>query len=141
MARIGKIVTFESNREYISDLLILGMQKLAIISVNWNFVNDNTMNIYGEQADLTTLKNHANSKGIGFDIIGDAPAEPVVVPDPAPTQEELDSIAFMKTALQNMKQSEKDRLLTILQTEYDAINTTSITFANAIKPDFAKWLR
>jgi len=142
MARIGKIVTFDGSRETISDALVRGITALNLTSgINWSFVNNTTMNIYGDSAELTQLKTAANNKGYTFDIIGDAPAEPIDTPLPTPTQDELNSMAFMNTAWQNMKASEKARLLAILETEYNAINNTPITFTNAIKPDISRWLR
>jgi len=140
MVRIGKTVTFDGSRETISNALVDGITKLAIVGVNWSFVDNNTMNIYGEQADLTTLKTHANNKGFSFDITGDAPAEPVSTPETPLTQDEIDARAFMKTAFANMKASEKTRLLAILETEYNLINTTPIAFADVPKSDL-KWLR
>ena len=140
MARIGKIVDFNGSKETITDTIIAGMQENTITDVNWSFTSNTQMHIYGEQADLTTLKAYANSKGLDFTIGGDAPAEPVPDVETPPTADEIAARGFMKTAFANMKQNEKDRLLAILQTEYDAINTTPIAFADVPKGDF-KWLR
>ena len=142
MARIGKTVDIsQTSFETVASTILEGMALNAITGVNWtNNKANKTINIYGESADLTTLKAHANSKGLVFDILGDAPPEPVDTLEPPPTQDEIDARAFMKTAFGEMKTEEKNRLLTILQTKYDAINTTPIAFADVPKGDF-KWLR
>jgi hypothetical protein len=124
MARIGKIVDFNGSKETIS----------------WSFTSNTQMHIYGEQADLTILKAYANSKGLDFTIGGDAPAEAVPDVETPPTQAELDARDFLKTAFGEMKTEEINRLMTIWQTKYDAINTSGIAFADVPKGDF-KWLR
>jgi len=140
MARIGKTVDIsETSPDTVSDCILAGMLENGIIDVNWSYNKTNkTINIYGEDVDLTTLKIFANNKGLTFTVLGDAPAEPVPDVEPTPTQDEIDAVAFLKTAFKNMKVNERQRLIDLWEIEYDAINTTPIVF-NA-NTDL-KWLR
>lgn len=133
MARIGKIVDFTGSRETITDTIIEGMTENAITGVNWSFTSNTQMHIYGEQTDLTTLKTFANNKGLDFTIGGDAPAESSGPADPPLTQDEIDAIGFFKQAFNAEMQSLEDSILSSIETRYNALNTTPITFADVPK--------
>ena len=140
MARIGKIVTFDGSKETITQVILNGMAENTITDINWSFADNNTLHIYGEQADLTTLKAYANNLDapFTFDIIGDAPAEPLPDTTPPPTQDEIDALAFFKTAFVTAMTNERQRLIDLIEVEYDLINTTPIPFA--MRTDI-KWFR
>ncbi len=140
MARIGKTVDISNTAiETVSDCIVEGMQENGIVNVNWNYNKTNkTINIYGEDVDLTTLKIFANSKGLVFDVIGDAPAESVPDVEPPPTQDEIDALAFFKTAFVTAMTNERQRIIDLIETEYDLINTTPIAFT--MRTDI-KWFR
>ena len=122
MARIGKTVNFTGNRENIGKVLVDGITELSLTSgINWSYIDDDTMNIYGEQTELASLKTYAESKGLDFEILGDAPAEAVSIPDPEPTQDEIDALAFFKTAFVTAMTNEKQRLIDLIEVEYDLI--------------------
>ncbi len=140
MARIGKTVDVsETSPETVTNCILAGMQENAITGVNWSYNKTNkTIDIYGEDVDLATLKTFANDKGLIFDVLGDAPSEIIDVPDTPLTQDEIDALAFLKTAFNTMKIDERQRLIDLWEIAYDAINTTPIAF-NA-NTDL-KWLR
>ncbi len=127
MARIGKIVTFDGSKETISDVIIAGMALNTITDVNWSFPDKNTMHIYGEQADLSTLKAYANGLDAPFifDIGGDAPAEAVPTPDPTPTPDEITANAELKASYERVKEAERQRLHDLVETDYMATRTTN----------------
>ncbi len=140
MARIGKTVDIsETSFETVTNCILVGMEENGITGVNWGYNKTNkTIDIYGEDVDLTTLKIFANSKGLIFDVLSDAPAEPVDIPDTPPTQDEIDAAAFLETSFLTMKADERQRLIDLWKIAFDAINTTPITF-NSNKD--LKWLR
>ena len=128
MARIGKTVQFNGSRENISNLVTEGIKKLGLGGVNISFIDDTTFNIYGELADLQTLKTEANARGFEFTILGNAPAEPVSPPEPQPTPDQIKAAVELKTAFDTIMQEETDALWTRIETEYNNIRTTAEPF-------------
>jgi len=128
MARIGKTVQFNGSRETISNTLVQGITKLGLTGINFGFVNDNTMNIYGEAQDLNKLKTEANARGFEFTILGNAPAEPVSSPSTPTPVDEITAQAELRTAFNTIMQEETDALWTRIETEYNNIRTTSEPF-------------
>ena len=128
MARIGKNVTFDGSRETIADVLVQGIAKLALTDINFSFIDNNTINIYGEQADLTTLKTHANNKGYTFTINGDAPAESIPPVETPPTVDEVQANLEMRTAFNTVMQNLIDAIWTDVEVEYNVIKTTAEPF-------------
>ena len=130
MARIGKIVNFTGSRETISDVILECMQENTITNVNWSFVDDTTMHIYGEQTDLQTLKTCAEGKpgNFTFTISGNAPAEPVDTPETPETPDEITARAELKTAFNTVMQNKRDAFWVDIETEYNLIKTTAEPF-------------
>ncbi len=130
MARVGKIVTFIGSRETISDVIIQGMQVNNITDVNWSFVDDNIMHIYGELADLQTLKAYAEGLDGNFEftIGGNAPAEATPVQVTPPTADEITAAEELRTAFNNVMQTKRDAFWTEIETEYNNIKTTAESF-------------
>jgi len=131
MARVGKIVTFTGSRETISNVIVQGIQDLSLTSgINFGFVNDTTMNIYGEQTELQSLKTYAEGLegNFTFTIGGNAPAEPVSTPDTPPTADEITAEAELKTAFNTVMQAKRDAFWTDIETEYNIIKTTAEPF-------------
>ena len=98
MARIGKVVTFNGSRETINDKLLKGITFLGLTGINWNFVNNNTINIYGEQVDLVSLRDLVISKGFTFTLGGNAPAETVGIIDQVSTPDEIQADIELRLA-------------------------------------------
>jgi len=128
MVRIGREVDFDGSRNTLNDALIKGIVKLGLTGINWSFVDDDTLNIYGEDVDLTTLKVEANARGFVFDVIGPAPAEPIPDPGTPPTPDEITALAEMRTAFNTVIQARIDEFWTDVETEYDLIKTTAELF-------------
>lgn len=125
MARIGKIVTFNGSRQTISNELVRGITKLNLTSgINFSFVNDNTMHIYGDQAELVQLKNAAEARGFIFTLGGNAPAEPVSPPDdPTPSGMPLDN-AKWRQATNKIREEDRLAILSRVNAEYDNLGGT-----------------
>lgn len=128
MVRIGKTVEFTGSRENIAKVLVKGLEKLGLSGVNFSFVNDTTMNIYGEGADLTTLRTEAIDRGYTFTIIGNAPAEPTGEIEPQPTADEIQALVELKQAFNKVIEDERTRIWNLIEAEYNRTKTTSEPF-------------
>jgi len=136
MVRIGRIVDFTGNREVLTEKILLAISKQTPIEpINWSFVDDNTMHIYGDSADLTDLKTFLEGKGFTFTINGAAPAEPTPDPEDPPTQDELDALQFFKDAFNAEFASMETTILAAIKVRYDLANTTPIAFEDVPKTD------
>ena len=93
--------------------------------------------IFGGNQDLTDLKAYVEARSISFTINGAAlNPEPTPDPEPEPTPDEIAAAGFIATAFNTAMQNLIDAFNLDWETEYNAINTTPITFANAPgKPD------
>lgn len=128
MARIGKTVQFDGSRENISNAIVKGITDLTLTGINWSFIDNSNLNIYGEDVDLTALKIEVNNAGFSFTVLGDAPAEAVPDAETPPTADEITARAELKTAFDTVMQNERDSLWTAVETEYNIIKTTAELF-------------
>ena len=135
MARIGRNVTFDGSRESITDKLTKGITFLGLLDINFGFVDDNTINIYGEADDLTALRDLVVEKGFTFTINGAAPTEPTGDTEPGPTQDELDAQQFFRDAFNAEMAAMETAILAAIKVRYDLANTTAIAFEDVPKSD------
>lgn len=135
MVRIGKQVTFTGSREKITDKILFAIDKQPPTEpINWSFINDNMMNIYGDNQDLNALKTFLESKGFSFTVGPNAPAEPTDPGEPAPTQDELDAIEFFKQAFNAEMAALETAILASIETRYNALKGANpIAFADVPK--------
>lgn len=136
MVRIGKDVTFDGSRDNLTNKILLAISKSPPITpINWSYLSDDTIRIYGDSADLTALKTFLEGKGFTFTIGPNAPTEPEAEVIPSPTQDELDSQQFFKDAFNAEFASMEAAILAAIKVRYDLANTTPIAFEDVPKGD------
>ncbi len=129
MVRIGKIVTFNGSRETINDKLLKGIIFLGLTGINWTFVNNNTINIYGEQVDLSALRDLVVAKGFEFTLGGNAPPEPIGEIEPPQTPDEIQAELELKQSAQFVLERDFiNKFWDAVETVYNNNKTTAEPF-------------
>ncbi len=90
------------------------------IGLNVTWIGNDMAHVEGDSVILNTLITTLESNGAIITILADLPLT-VNIPEPQPTPEQIAESNLQQQTKQNIKQSEIDRINTLLQVEYTAL--------------------